>query len=97
MNKIKVLSANHMFWLLIVLIDISTTSYAGELKNHINDKYDAGGIKLHIECYGDKSPSIIVQSGFNGYGSEDERGAVIEKMSQKKDLYLRSCAYGKKR
>jgi len=52
MYKIKVLSANYMFWLLIVLIDISTTSYAGEFKNHINGKYDAGGIKVHIECYG---------------------------------------------
>jgi len=89
MNKIKILSANHIFWLLIILIGISTTSYAAELKNHINGKYDAGGIKLHIECYGDKSPSIIVQSGFNGYGSEDEWGAVIEKMSQKN----RICIY----
>lgn len=48
MNKIKILSANFMFWLLIIIIDISTTSYAAELKNHINGKYDAGGIKLHI-------------------------------------------------
>lgn len=88
MSKIQILSVNSKIWLLTFLIGISN-GYAGELNKDIIGRFDAGGIKLHIECYGSKSPSIIVHSGFNGYGSEGHWGAVIEKISQKN----RICIY----
>jgi len=67
----------------------SSSSFSEELNKVISGRFDAGGIKLYIECYGQKSPSIIVQSGFNGYGSEGEWGAVIEQISHKN----RICIY----
>jgi len=86
--KIKVLSVNYKIWLLTLLL-CSNSSYADESNKNISGKFNAGGISLYLECYGSKSPSIIVQSGFNGYGSEGEWGAVIEKISKKN----RICIY----
>jgi pimeloyl-ACP methyl ester carboxylesterase len=88
MFEIKILSMNYKALLLTLLIGINS-SYADELNSGINGKFDAGGINLHIECYGSKSPSIIVQSSYNGYGSEGEWSAVIEKISHKN----RVCIY----
>jgi pimeloyl-ACP methyl ester carboxylesterase len=88
MLKIKILSVNYKILMFALLISINS-SYADELNKNINGKFDAGGINLHLECYGSKSPSIIVQSGYNGYGSEGEWGTVIEKISQKN----RICIY----
>ena len=83
---------DYKFWLLAFAL-MTNSSYADELQENINGKFDAGGIDLHIECYGSKSPSIIVQSGFNGYGSEGEWGAVIEKISQKNRICLYDRAH----
>ena len=75
-------------WLLTFLLGTSS-SYAYGLNKDISGRFDVDGIKLYIECYGQKSPSIIVQSGYNGHGSEGEWGAVIEKISQNN----RICIY----
>lgn len=88
MSKVERLSVHYKIWLVTLLIGINS-SYADELTKNINGKFDADGIKLHLECYGSNSPSIIVQSSFNGYGSEGEWGAVIERISQKN----RICIY----
>jgi len=78
--------------MLTLLLGISS-SYADDLSSNIYDTFDVGELKLHLECYGTKSPSIIVQSGFNGYGSEGEWGAVIEKISQKNRICLYDRAH----
>jgi len=71
MSKVQMRTVNCRIWLLTLLITINT-SYADEINSNIYGKFDAGEFKLHLECYGTKSPSIIVHSGFNGYGSEGE-------------------------
>jgi len=68
-------------WFLTFFWGVSSC-YADGLNKDFSGRFDAGGIELYIECYGEKSPSIIVHSGFNGYGSEGEWGAVIQKIRQ---------------
>jgi len=84
----KTLSRGVNIWLFTLALGMSN-SYADEVNQDINGLFDAGGIELHLECYGSKSPSIIVQSGFNGYGSEGHWGAVVERISEKN----RICIY----
>lgn len=87
-NMNTALIVKYKIWFVALLVVINNT-YAFELNNKVSGKFDAGGIELYLECYGSKSPSIIVQSGFNGYGSEGEWGAVIDVISQKN----RICIY----
>ncbi len=74
---------------MVINFFFSASSYADGVSKDISGKFDVGSIELYIECYGENPPSIIVHSGFNGYGSEGEWGAVIQKISQKN----RICIY----
>ena len=78
---------NKIHLALILLILSIGTSHAN-VTTSINGKFDAGGLKLHLQCYGSNSPSIIVQSAFNGYGSEGHWDTVIKAISAKNRICL---------
>lgn len=87
-HMFKVLCRHYSVFILSLFLVINN-SYADELSKSISGKFDAGGVSLYLECYGEISPSIIIQSGFNGYGSAGEWGSVIEKVSPNN----RICVY----
>lgn len=51
--------------------------------------FDVGDTNLYIECYGKGSPTVVVHSGFNGYGSSGGWRKVVAKVQNK----VRICLY----
>jgi pimeloyl-ACP methyl ester carboxylesterase len=61
------------------------TSFASQAQSaNISGKFDAGGLNLHIECFGSSKagePVVILQDGMGGYGSAGDWQAVIQDIS----------------
>ena len=63
---------------------------AKESTPELNGKFNAGDLNLHIECYGSPTAiSIVVNSGYNGYGSQGKWNQVINNVKTKH----RICVY----
>jgi pimeloyl-ACP methyl ester carboxylesterase len=66
---------------------------AGEVEPLIVGRFDGGDTKLYLECYGSKSPTIVVHSSFNGYGSQRHWDDVIKVISQENRICLYDRAH----
>jgi len=62
---------------------------ANELSPSISGKFDVGGYGLYLECFGDKKPTVVLESGFGGYGSNGLWQKVITQVSDS----ARGCLY----
>jgi pimeloyl-ACP methyl ester carboxylesterase len=51
--------------------------------------FDVDDASLYLECYGDKSPTLIVHSAFDGYGSQKQWKEVISQLNNR----TRICLY----
>ncbi|KZN49331.1 alpha/beta fold hydrolase [Pseudoalteromonas luteoviolacea] len=54
----------------------------------VSKHVDVGGVKLYIVCYGEGTPSIVVNSGFGGAGSQGGWEEVIRHMSPSNQICL---------
>jgi hypothetical protein len=66
----------------IISLFILCTSFLafsqGKLIPTINGKFKADTLELHLACYGEGSPTIVVHSGFGGAGSDNGWEEVIQ-------------------
>ena len=89
----QVLSQNKVLWmklLLSILFIISSVATAKESTAELSGKFNAGDLSLHVECYGRATAiSIVVSSGYNGYGSQGKWNKVINDVKSKH----RICVY----
>lgn len=89
----KPLHKNHHIQLqsLLYLCVFSLGSFnVGAKEVHsLKQSFDVNGVNLYIECYGEGSPTVVVHSGFNGYGSSGGWQPVIDKLGEG----VRICLY----
>lgn len=52
-----------------------------DLEPTLSGKYDVGGFNLYLECYGTQGPTVVLESGFGGYGSNGLWKKVIAEVS----------------
>lgn len=72
---------------LLFLICISSNVHAeNPLIPNLSGKFNLGALNLYIECYGKGTPSIIVNSGFGGAGSDGGWEDVIKVISSKNQI-----------
>ena len=92
----QVLSQNKVLWMklllsiLFIIFLISSVATAKESTAELSGKFNAGDLSLHVECYGRATAiSIVVSSGYNGYGSQGKWNKVINDVKSKH----RICVY----
>tara|TARA_R100001509_G_scaffold57742_1_gene31810 strand:- start:15259 stop:16134 length:876 start_codon:yes stop_codon:yes gene_type:complete len=66
---------------LLLFIVIPVSVHAKDLKPNISGKFDVGGFSLYLECYGTQQPTVVLESGFGGYGSNGLWNKVITEVS----------------
>ncbi|MBC3764628.1 alpha/beta fold hydrolase [Neptunicella marina] len=79
------------YWIFLTVIGtiIFRSVIAAEPQKPLIGMFDAGDAKLHLACYGNQSPTIIVHSGLGDYGSQGHWNAIIDNIQSKN----RICIY----
>ncbi|MGS0683526.1 alpha/beta fold hydrolase [Shewanella sp. 125m-7] len=79
-----------LFSFLSIIYLTTSVATAKESTPELSGKFSAGDLSLHIECYGSPTAiSIVVNSGYNGYGSQGKWNQVINDVKSKH----RICVY----
>jgi len=74
----------------ITSFNVTSNQIGNSIKPIVDSKFDVGGFKLYMACYGKGSNTIILESGYNGYGTyEEEWQKIIPELS----LSNKVCLY----